>query len=110
MNDSTTVQNIAEGLQNFLKKEKKEHLLPQIISVLKSKASGEGQSLVVHSGKQLTSQQKVEISQILKQKFGEEVAEFSVDEKLLGGLKIIMGDRVLDLSYRAKLNSLGGEK
>jgi F-type H+-transporting ATPase subunit delta len=62
----------------------------------------------VLSAKNLDGHQKKEIEENIKQKYGakEIVSEYMEDKELLGGMKIIIGEEILDTTYRNKLNQL----
>lgn len=62
----------------------------------------------VLSAKSLDGHEKKEIEDNIKQKYGarEIVSEYLEDKDLLGGMKIIVGDEILDTTYRNKLNQL----
>jgi len=58
----------------------------------------------VTSPTELTNQQLKRLQQLLTKKYGKEVeVNVSVDPGVLGGLRIEVGDRVLDDTYRARL-------
>ncbi len=62
----------------------------------------------VLSAKSLDGHEKKEIEENIKQKYGakEIVSEYMEDKDLLGGMKIIIGEEILDTTYRNKLNQL----
>lgn len=62
----------------------------------------------VLSAKNLEGHEKKEIEDNIKQKYGakEIMSEYLEDKDLLGGMKIIVGDEILDTTYRNKLNQL----
>lgn len=62
----------------------------------------------VLSAKSLDHNQKKEIEENIKNKYGarEIVSEYIEDKDLLGGMKIVIGDEILDTTYRNKLNQL----
>ncbi len=103
---SKIAADIASGVWEYLKKEKKTSLLPQIIAELKNKSGDKSTGIVVETAKVINSKEKKEISEMIFEKWQEKKVEFKVNESLLGGMKITQGDRVLDLSVRAKLTSI----
>ncbi|MCX6753278.1 MAG: F0F1 ATP synthase subunit delta [Candidatus Nomurabacteria bacterium] len=62
----------------------------------------------VLSAKSLDGHDKKEIEENIKHKYGakEIVSEYLEDKDLLGGMKIIVGDEILDTTYRNKLDQL----
>ena len=61
----------------------------------------------VYSSVELSDEQKEKLTQKLETKFGKKVlATFEVDKSLLGGIKIVMEDEVLDGSIEKRLKDL----
>ena len=60
------------------------------------------------SAKKIESHEQKEIEENIKNKYGakEIVSEYIEDKDLLGGMKIVIGDEILDSTYRNKLNQL----
>lgn len=63
----------------------------------------------VISAKKLANTEKHELTQEVKKRYkaGEVVSEFFEREELLGGMRVEVGEEVLDTTYRSRLNSLG---
>jgi F-type H+-transporting ATPase subunit delta len=99
-------EEIATGIWEYLKKEKKTDLLPEVIASLKAKVSESSLTVSVKTAKALTDEEKGEISEMIMEKWNTKFIEFGVDATLLGGMKIQQGDKVLDLSVRAKLEGI----
>ncbi len=67
------------------------------------------QRVIVSSAKPLTDGQKTEISGALKQAYGTDaVLVEKVDESLLGGIMLRIGDQVIDGSVLGRLDSIRG--
>jgi F-type H+-transporting ATPase subunit delta len=62
----------------------------------------------VLSAKNIESHEKKELEENIKHKYGakEIVSEYIEDKTLLGGMKIVIGDEILDTTYRNKLDQL----
>ena len=61
----------------------------------------------VYSSVELSDEQKEKLTQKLETKFGKKVlATFEVDKSLIGGIKIVMEDEVLDGSIEKRLKDL----
>jgi len=61
----------------------------------------------VHSAFELSDAQLHDLVQRLEKKTGRKVrAQVSVDRELIGGVKIVLGDKVIDGSARAQLGAL----
>lgn len=103
---SKVAADIASGVWEYLKKEKKTSLLPEIINELKNKSAVKSNGVIVETAKTIDSKEKKEITKLIFEKWQEKKIEFKVNESLLGGMKITQGDRVLDLSVRAKLENI----
>ena len=62
---------------------------------------------IVFSAKELTSNEVASITKKLEARYGTKVdLENKVDLELLGGIKIVTQDEVIDLSWRGKLTNL----
>lgn len=62
----------------------------------------------VASAKKIENHEQKELEENIKTKYGakEIVSEYMEDKDLLGGMKIIIGEEILDTTYRNKLNQL----
>lgn len=99
-------EEIATGIWEYLKKEKKTELLSEVIMALKTKAEDDNSAVVVETARPLSADEKEEILEMVSEKWNTKQVEFGVDANLLGGMKIRQGDKVLDLSVRAKLEGI----
>ncbi|MQY52430.1 F0F1 ATP synthase subunit delta [Rhodocyclus tenuis] len=85
-------------------------LLPEIASLFAAlKGAEEGvKDAVIHSAFPLDDAQLATLLGDLEKRFGSRLkAEVVVDQSLVGGVKIVVGDQVLDASVRGKLEALG---
>lgn len=105
MNDSK-IKNIVEGFWQYLKKGDNLNLLPEILVELTHRMNAEGTLAIVFSSSVLSKKQEEKVIKIINSKFGIEHVQFKVDEELIGGIKVKIGDEVLDLSLQNKLNDL----
>lgn len=84
-------------------------VLPEIASLfqqLKDKADGVAQAEIV-SAFPLSDQQVAELVTMLEPKFHLKLEpHVSVDDSLIGGVRVVVGDYVLDTSVRAQLNRM----
>ncbi|MES2416157.1 MAG: F0F1 ATP synthase subunit delta [Patescibacteria group bacterium] len=62
----------------------------------------------VQSAKKIESHEQKELEEDIKNKYGakEIVSEYIEEKELLGGMKITIGEEVLDTTYRNKLDQL----
>jgi F-type H+-transporting ATPase subunit delta len=104
--DKIKINAIVEGFWKYLKKEGDLELLPEILQGLASKMDETSSIARVQSGTVLSEKQKNNIIKIIKLNLGINTVEFEVDTSLIGGIKIKIGDKVLDLSVQGKLNHL----
>lgn len=84
-------------------------LLPQISALFEQLKAEEGGELEaeISSAFPLTDAQEKSLASALEARFGKKVAaKVSVDPELIGGVKIAVGDRVIDASVRARLESM----
>jgi F-type H+-transporting ATPase subunit delta len=97
---------IANGFIQYLVNSGKKHLLPEIIQVLGKELGPKLPDLIVESSIALSDADKNSIAGLLadKERAGEII--YRVNPSLIGGLKIIHGDRVLDMSVQNKLKKI----
>ncbi|MEK9812972.1 MAG: F0F1 ATP synthase subunit delta [Bordetella sp.] len=84
-------------------------LLPEIFRQFKDLASRAAHELTaeVESAFALTDSQSQNISQLLKSKYASEVKlSIKVNPELIGGVRISIGDEVIDASVREKLSKM----
>ncbi len=84
-------------------------LLPEIMTqfhVLKNAQEGAADAVIV-SAFEMSSTQVAELIATLEKKFGRKLNPLvSVDDALIGGVRVVVGDEVLDTSVRAKLQQM----
>jgi F-type H+-transporting ATPase subunit delta len=84
-------------------------LLPEIASqfhALKNAEAGAADAEIV-SAFEMTAEQVSDLAQTLEKKFGRKLhPTVTVDSSLIGGVRIVVGDQVLDMSVRAKLQQM----
>jgi F-type H+-transporting ATPase subunit delta len=99
----------AENFVRVLAENKRLELLTEIraqFEVLKNEREGVIEA-EVQSAFELTEAQAADIVQRLERKTGRKVkARISVERELIGGVKVTMGDKVIDGSARAQLAAL----
>ena len=99
----------AENFVRVLAENKRLELLPEIraqFEVLKNAREGVIEA-EVQSAFELSEAQVADIVQRLERKTGRKVkARVSVERELIGGVKVTMGDKVIDGSARAQLAAL----
>jgi F-type H+-transporting ATPase subunit delta len=101
----------AEGgnLARLLAENKRLALLPEIVSLFEALKSEQEGGLTAHvtSAFSLTAEQMASLIAKLETKFGRKVtATQSVDNELIGGVVIQVGDEVMDASVRGGLEAL----
>ena len=101
---NSKVDTIVEGFFEYLKKNNSLDLVPEIISGLKDKMDEGKTTAIVFSGISLSKIQNEAIIKILNSNFGIKNVEFKIDKNLLGGIKVSISDKVLDLSLQSKLD------
>ena len=99
----------AENFVRVLAQNNRLELLPQIreqFEALKNEREGVVEA-EVQSAFELSDAQLTDLVQRLEKKTGRKVrAQVSVDRELIGGVKIVLGDKVIDGSARAQLAAL----
>jgi F-type H+-transporting ATPase subunit delta len=99
----------AENLVRVLAENKRIELLPEIharFEALKNEREGVVEAQV-HSAFELTDAQLADLVQRLERKTGRKVkASIRIEKDLIAGVKVILGDKVIDGSARAQLAAL----
>ena len=99
----------AENFVRVLTENKRVELLPEIRSqfeALKNEREGVAE-VEVHSAFELSEAQVADLVQRLEKKTGRKVrTQVRIDRDLIGGVKVVLGDKVIDGSARAQLGAL----
>lgn len=105
-------QTLDQHLNNFidlLLENDRLLLLPEVAAqfqVLKDEAEGVAQAEIV-SAYAMTDEQVNELVQLLEPKFNKKLKpHVTVDDTLIGGVRVVVGDYVLDTSVQARLNRM----
>lgn len=105
--DRSDASAIVSGLLKYLSSCRRMHLLPEIISRLQSVLNHQNNVVRVISAVKLSPPDQTEILRRLQDQFHfTDSVDFSVDSTLIGGLKVIIGDQVIDLSVKARLDQI----
>lgn len=104
---------LEEGeLKNFvtvLAEQKRLQLLPQVYAQYQdlALALNHTKSATIYSAYELTPAQLADLTALLKERFNSDLKiETKIAPELIGGVKVEVGDQVLDLSVQGKLNAL----
>lgn len=110
--DAALPQKALPEVRNFLLLLAREGALEELSAIIgafesySSAASGVLEAEVT-SAIELSASQRERVSADLRQRYGAELEiSFTVDESLIGGLIIRVGDQVLDNSLRSRLNGV----
>ena len=99
----------AENFLRVLAENKRIDLLPEIraqFEALKNEREGVAE-VEVHSAFELSEAQVADLVQRLEKKTGRKVrTRVRIDSDLIGGVKVVLGDKVIDGSARAQLGAL----
>lgn len=97
------------NLIQVLAKNERLSILPEIASLFDAfKNAAEGvKNATIYSAFQLDDAQTQALVKDLEDRFGGKIkANIVVDQSLIGGVKIVVGDQVLDTSVRGKLDAM----
>ena len=100
----------ASNLVHTLAENERLSLLPEIASLFEAlKGAEEGiHEATIYSAFPLTDGQSATLVKDLETRFGIKLkVAIVVDQSLIGGVKIVVGDQVLDTSVRGKLDAMG---
>ena len=105
----TPVTPEANNFLNMLIENGRVSLLPEIgaqFQVLKNAEAGAADASI-YSAFELTAEQVAQLAGTLEKKFGRKLnPTVTVDPSLIGGVRVVVGDEVLDTSVRAKLQQM----
>ncbi len=110
---SGVVQNaLPDAARNFLRlviENGRLSALPEIASQFRSlkNAAGGTTDAVVYSAFSLDEKALAEVSATLEQRFGRKLSvKLEIDQSLIGGVRAVVGDEVLDTSVKARLEQM----
>ncbi len=98
-----------EGITKYIQDEGKTSVLPKVQTILAKVAAHSQKETTAHvvSSTALTLEEQKRLEQILYTLVGHKVSLLvSIDEKLLGGLKIQIGDWIVDTSLQGQLEEM----
>jgi F-type H+-transporting ATPase subunit delta len=106
MADRTESAEIAAGFLRYLDTNDKRHLLREVLAILKNELEPQLPEIVVESAIELTAAHKQSLISTLAGRPHSGEVQFRVNPELIGGLKVIHGDQVLDTSVQSKLRKV----
>jgi len=105
-------QDLAPGVQNFLRaviENGRLSALPEVVAqyhVLANAASGVSDAHI-YSAYDISAAQLAELKTTLEQRFGRKLdAHVQIEPALIGGVRVVVGDEVLDTSVKARLERM----
>ena len=105
-------QTLAAGVQNFLQtvvENGRLAALPEIVAqyhVLANAASGVSDAQI-YSAYEISSEQLADLKATLEKRFGRKLeAHVHLEPGLIGGVRVVVGDEVLDTSVKARLERM----
>ena len=102
--DKTIVKLIVDSIIHFTQQVGRPDLLGQIISQLRRNVQADQETAVVTSANQLTSEDKEKLTKIVRKKFAKSTPiDFFINESLVGGFTIQIGDLIIDHSAKGQL-------
>lgn len=106
---TTPASNEAKNFVNMLAENDRVTLLPEIsaqFNVLRNGHEGAADA-AIYSAYGLSDSQRDELVAALEKKFGRKLnATVFIDQSLIGGVRVVIGDEVLDTSVRARLQQM----
>ncbi|WP_457418905.1 F0F1 ATP synthase subunit delta [Roseateles sp. P5_E7] len=105
-------QDLTPGVQNFLRaviENGRLAALPEVVAqyhVLANAASGVSDAHI-YSAYEISDAQLAELKTTLEQRFGRKLdAHVQIEPALIGGVRVVVGDEVLDTSVKARLERM----
>lgn len=108
--NSKKAELVTRGLIEYLKKTGQLNILPQLIkeTLKKSQTQNDPSKAIVSTVVELNADQIEEVSRILTDLYKREISvQNIVDPDLIAGIKIVVGDKVIDNTIKHKLLNLG---
>jgi F-type H+-transporting ATPase subunit delta len=105
-----SAQEIADGIVQLLEKRGQLAMLPQIIEVLQAHSAGISRYnvAIIRTAVALQNDEREMLKQQLSQMFGRQLQiDEQVDESIVGGMFIQVGDTVLDYTLSSSLKQIG---
>lgn len=99
------LDEIVNGFLSFLSARKLDYLLPEIVNKLQENLKSREDTAFVTSAVDLSEKEREKLKDFLKREFGRDLKmRILVDPEILGGLKIIVGDRMIDQTVTGRLS------
>ncbi len=105
-------KGFVEGITQYIQKEGKQSLLPKVTELFGKLSSQAQRDTVakVTTSVALSKDEQASVEKVLYRLMGREVAvSMNVDPSLIGGMKIKIGDWVVDTSLSGQLDTMGHE-
>ncbi len=99
---------VAEGFIRYLEEAGRINLLPEIVKNLAAKVAADHRRVIVTSRLPLNEKQKERINSYVFSKAGADgEISFETSEEVIGGIKIRIGDELIDATIKNRLALLG---
>ena len=106
MSDNSESAAIAAGFLRYLDANNKRELLPEVVALLQKELGPMLPELTVESATALSEADKSELIALLAGKPHLGDINFVVNPELIGGIRVIHGDSVLDTSVQGRLKKV----
>ncbi len=106
---SRDARGFIEGITQYIRKEGKTSVLPKVETLLGKVAASAQKETVAHvaTSVALSNEEKQHIEQLMYQLVGHPVSlDCRVDPAVLGGMKIQIGDWIVDTSLQSQLEDM----
>lgn len=101
------IEEITKGILSYLSKNIPKNELLKVVTRLKEMVQKASRIAEVTTSLELNSKEKEKIQEILNNKFGQGITcIFLVDKDIIGGIKIKIGDMLIDRSFKNTLREL----
>ncbi|MFH0863702.1 MAG: ATP synthase F1 subunit delta [Candidatus Gottesmanbacteria bacterium] len=101
------IDEIINGFLNYLSSTQQKHLLPKIVERLNQIINEEKDIAYVTSAVSLTNVEQDKILKYLYKIYNKNfVLKIDINKNIIGGLKIIVGDKVIDQSINGRIDNL----
>lgn len=107
MDKNNNISPISQGILSYLNKNVNKEEKDKILLILKEKLEAEDLLAKITTAVELTAEEKEKIIKYLQNKYFQKIKiEFLKDPKILGGIKIKIGDTLIDQSFSGILTKI----
>ncbi len=107
MTNDENLNAISQGIFTYIKKNVKKNDQKKILRYIEDRLRTPKRIAEVTTAIEMTTEEKNKVERFLNKEFGKEISvQFFVNPKILGGIKIKVGDILIDRSFSGTIDKL----